>query len=110
MFSIIPNLPITHLKILDQVNLPLLLPQMNKKGLYSVPQAVTVAPEPDIDPSLIGKEGKFSWAYNVPAQGILNLLRFSIPMAHMLLAWLGYVGRVFFYLANLEIQRFGPCI
>ena len=47
---------------------------MNKKGLYSVPQAVTVAPEPDIDLSLIGKEGKFSWAYNVPAQGILNLL------------------------------------
>ena len=70
-------------------NPPLLLPQMNKKGLYSVPQAVTVAAgggdhqavaqwkgadEPDIDPSLIGKDGGFSWVCDIPAQGILNLL------------------------------------
>ncbi|KAF8802151.1 hypothetical protein BYT27DRAFT_7197229 [Phlegmacium glaucopus] len=88
---------ITGLKILDQIpvsdnskiivnmaNPPLVLPQPNKKGLYSVPKAVTIgsqavaqwkdADEPDIDPSLLGKDGEFSWVCNIPAQGTLNLL------------------------------------
>ena len=76
------SVSIICLKILDQIpvsdnskmvvnmtNPPLVLPQPNKKGLYTVPTAVTVgsqavaqwkgADERDIEPSLIGKDGEF---------------------------------------------------
>lgn len=88
------SVSITGLKILDQfpvsdnskivvnmTNPPLVLPQPNKN---SVPQAITVgsqavaqwkgADELDLDPSLLGKDGEFSWVCNIPAQGTLNLL------------------------------------
>lgn len=32
------------------------------------------ADEPDVDPSLLGKDGEFIWVCNIPAQGTLNLL------------------------------------
>jgi hypothetical protein len=94
------SVPITDLKVLDQIPIsdnskitvkltqpPLLLPQQNKKGLNSVPQAAKAAivgsqavaqwkgtDEPDVDPNLLGKDGEFSWICNIPAQGTLNLL------------------------------------
>ena len=88
------SVPITNVKILDQIpvsdnskiivnliNPPLVLPQLKN----SVPQAVkagneTVAQwkgtnESDIDPSLLGKDGQFSWVCNnIPAQETLNLV------------------------------------
>jgi hypothetical protein len=94
VFNTKPN-AITSLKVLDQfpvsedstitVNLiapPLVLPTLNKKGVFKIPEAVKIseasgakvmvqwdgADDLDTDPSLLGKEGKLGWVCEVPAQ------------------------------------------
>ncbi|KDR77513.1 hypothetical protein GALMADRAFT_65991 [Galerina marginata CBS 339.88] len=62
----------------------LVLPRADKKGVFSIPEPVKVgglataqwdgAEEPDMDPSLLGKDGKFSWICSIPSQGKLTLL------------------------------------
>jgi len=87
--------PVTSMKILDQlpisedstiaVNLTapaLVLPTPNKKGEIKIPDPVKVsevvgakanvqwdgADDPDMDPSLLGNDGRLRWVCEVPAQ------------------------------------------
>jgi hypothetical protein len=87
--------PVTSIKILDQlpvsedstltVNITapaVVLPIANKKGEFRIPDPVKIseavgskanvqwegADDPDMDPSLLGKDGRLRWVCEVPAQ------------------------------------------
>ncbi|KAJ3504191.1 hypothetical protein NLJ89_g8067 [Agrocybe chaxingu] len=87
---------VSNLKIQEQVpvsedssitvnllNPSLVLPHVNRKGVLQTAEAVKVMEhvraewdgmgEADVEPSLVGKEGRFNWICEVPSQGKLNL-------------------------------------
>ncbi|KAF8148204.1 hypothetical protein B0H34DRAFT_669004 [Crassisporium funariophilum] len=84
-FKILEQFPVSNdaTIVVNLTNPPLVVPQQNKKGVYSISQPVkigtqTVAQwkgtdEPETDPNLLGKDGEFSWVCSIPAQGKLNL-------------------------------------
>ncbi|KAF8959135.1 hypothetical protein BDZ97DRAFT_2078234 [Flammula alnicola] len=69
--------------VVNLLNPGLIIPQPNKKGEYAKAEPVKVtaqvtaqwngAEDSETDPTLLGKDGKFSWDCSIPSQGKLNL-------------------------------------